>query len=176
MISFLKKYKEIVKHKHGWDVELKCPQCNYEGLPEYKGWTPAYTVHFGKKATIFTNLFCPGCKKELKEEAGKKLIELFSDIPIHPKNKRILRGFLLISVGIILILILSVLIFSPKAFTASAILPVLIALMIFIFNYKIASIRTRCDCGKPDYIFMGMLGRSYCYCCATCKKSLRLRD
>ncbi|MEW6555699.1 MAG: hypothetical protein AB1384_15630 [Actinomycetota bacterium] len=42
-----------------------------------------------------------------------------------------------------------------------------------------ATLRQSCDCGSPDYIFMGMLGRSYCFrCfrCASCGRLLRLRD
>jgi hypothetical protein len=34
-----------------------------------------------------------------------------------------------------------------------------------------------CDhCGEPDYVFLGMLGRSYCYRCSSCGRLLRLRD
>jgi hypothetical protein len=43
-------------------------------------------------------------------------------------------------------------------------------------NYRIASIRQQCPCGKPDYLFMGLLGKSYCYRCTSCGTRLRLRD
>ena len=43
-------------------------------------------------------------------------------------------------------------------------------------NYRIHSIRHECECGKPDYLFMGLLGRSSCHRCSSCGKLLRLRD
>ena len=52
----------------------------------------------------------------------------------------------------------------------------LLAPTIMWFNWQIASIRCRCECGKPAYKFMGMLGRSYCYRCSSCGRLLRLRD
>jgi hypothetical protein len=47
---------------------------------------------------------------------------------------------------------------------------------IMIFNYQIASLRRQCACGRPDYRFLGMLGRSYCYRCDSCGRLLRIRD
>jgi hypothetical protein len=44
------------------------------------------------------------------------------------------------------------------------------------FNYQIASIRCWCECGRPGYKFMGLLGRSYCYRCSSCGRRLRLKD
>jgi hypothetical protein len=52
----------------------------------------------------------------------------------------------------------------------------LLAPAIFWFNWRIASIRHRCACGRPDYRLMGLIGRSYAFRCSTCGRLLRLRD
>jgi len=171
MASFFKRYKERMQLKHGWEVELKCPKCNYNGKPEYKGWTSSQAISVGKQAMIYANLACPKCNNELKEEANKKLIELFSNISISSLNKKYLTLFL---VSILAILPLALFLLGGFKLFPFMILFILPA--IFIFNYKIASIRFRCVCGKPNYIFMGMLGRSYCHRCSSCGKLLRTKD
>ena len=56
-------------------------------MPLYQGWKPAGAIHFGDKPTIFANLNCPQCGADLKEAAGKKLVELFTDVAV-PKAYR----------------------------------------------------------------------------------------
>jgi hypothetical protein len=65
---------------------------------------------------------------------------------------------------------------GPRAFIALSGLGVLVLPAVFWFNSQVHSIRHRCECGRPDYVFMGLLGRSYCYRCSTCGRILRLRD
>ena len=36
--SILAKYKEVMEHSHGWDVELQCNHCGWTGVPLYNGW------------------------------------------------------------------------------------------------------------------------------------------
>lgn len=158
--------------KHGWDVPLKCLGCGYEGNPEYQGWTPSMEMTFGSQAKIYANLVCPECKKTLKEEAGQKLAELFSEIKVPSVNKKIMVGFILFLISPILFGI----IFGFKGFLIFLPMLILLGPAIMFLNYRIASIRYQCECGKPDYIFMGLLGRSYCHRCANCGKLLRLRD
>jgi hypothetical protein len=62
------------------------------------------------------------------------------------------------------------------AYTALAGLSLLLLPNMFWFNWQVHGIRHRCECGNPDYLFMGLLGRSYCYRCSSCGKLLRLRD
>ncbi len=169
-------YRQDMEHKHGWEVELECPACGYGGLPRYKGWAPRYPVAFGTTPTIFAQLECPSCGRDLEPEAGAKLVELFSQVDIPRANRRLLMVFALAAAVLVAA---SALVF---AFTRSVlgIIPLLLLTPMLasipIFNRKIASLRQRCDCGEPDYIFMGMLGRSYCFRCSNCGRLLRLRD
>jgi hypothetical protein len=182
MTSFLKRYREAMEHKHGWDVELECNGCGKRGIPEYRGWKPSQSVRFGAKPTIYADVACAGCGRGLKEEAGSVLVRLFSDLTVPPRNKRIIIGFIAVMAGIPLILAAVILYgissgwWTYSAFLAFAGLPVLYMPAIFTMNYRIAAIRRECACGAPDYVFMGMLGRSYCYRCSSCGRQLRLRD
>ncbi len=180
--SIFKKYRETMQHQHGWQVELECSKCAWSGIPVYNGWKPGLAMNFGQKPTIYADLNCPECGSELKNEAGKKLVELFTEISITGINKRLLIGFIAILIGLLSILGVGIYVgihfgwWGRSAFTGLALLPALIGPMIIYFNYKIASIRKNCQCGKPDYIFMGLLGRTSCYRCSSCGKLLRVRD
>lgn len=173
MVSLFKKYREALVLKHGWEVDLKCPECGCLGKPKYSGWTPSYAMKFGSAPVIYANLTCDKCGGNLKDTAGKKLVELFSKVPVSVENKRILFWFIFVIAAIPIALIS---IFGSKAFMSFVFIPVLIFPAIMFFNYKVASLHTRCECGRPDYVFMGMLGRSYCHRCSSCGKLLRSRD
>ncbi len=180
-MSLMARYKERVQHQHGWEVELQCPQCNHEGVPEYVGWTPSSAINLGDTPTIYANLSCPQCGHDLKDAAGEKLRELFKDVSIPPRNKGLLYGLILAVVG--LPLALAGIIWAgvnagwwgEGAFVWLTLCWIVVGPAIFIFNYKVHSIRFTCECGHPRYVFMGMLGRSYCYRCS-CGKLLRVRD
>jgi hypothetical protein len=43
------------------------------------------------------------------------------------------------------------------------------------FNRRVYGLKAQCACGQPAYHFMGLLGRTDCYRCATCGRLLRLR-
>ena len=182
MPSFLSKYKERAQHQHGWEVELQCPECNHDGKPKYDGWTPNKAVKFGDTPTIYANVTCSECGHDLKTEAGKKLTELFKDVSIPPRNKRLLYGFISVVVGVPLILAgllwagVAAGWWGYPAFGWLNLLWIIVVPAILYFNYKVASIRFACECGDPKYLFMGLLGRSYCYRCSTCGKLLRVRD
>jgi hypothetical protein len=178
----MQRYREALEHKHGWDVELECGGCGLRGIPEFRGWKPSPSMRFGDSATIYADLACTGCGRGLKEEAGAELTHLFSGMTVPPRNRRLLVHFILIVVGIPLILAaivyygISVGWWTSSAFLAFTALPVLFFPAIMTMNYRIASIRRECPCGAPAYVFMGMLGRSYCYRCSSCGRRLRLRD
>jgi hypothetical protein len=55
-------------------------------------------------------------------------------------------------------------------------LPVFVAPLALWFNWRDASLRSRCQCGKPEYELLGLLGRSYCYRCRSCGQPLLFRD
>ena len=180
MSSFLSKYKEQVRHQHGWEVELQCPECSHEGLPMYNGWTPSSAVNSGNTPMIYVDLTCSECGHELKSVAGTKLTELFTDVSIPARNKGLIYAFI-VSVG--LPLVFAGLIWAGASagwwgrdFLWLALLPILFSPLIFFWSNFVASISWTCECGKPSYLLMGMLGRSYCYRCSSCGTLLRMRD
>ncbi len=182
MASIMAKYREAVELNHGWDIELACAECGWSGVPKYEGWTPGFPKGFGKTPTIYANLKCPECGKDLKDEAAAKLVELFGDIPIDQRNKGYLMLFITAVVGIPAVLLAFIAmgvktgLWGTQAYTLLTLLPILIAPAIMLMNYKIGRISTQCECGGAKYIFLGMLGRSYCHHCSSCGKLLRTRD
>ena len=186
-MSLLAKYRQRLLHEHGWQIELECSQCGHVGLPKYDGWTPKRHIRFRKKPTIYANVACPECSKDLKKEAGNKLVELFSDLPIPPQNKRLIYGFVLAVFGLPLVLFGVVFggvaagwwdssTFLWLSFLCLAVPPTILLFGSFLFTYKLASIRHACECGEPKYLFMGRLGHSRCYSCSTCGRLLRVQD
>ena len=161
---------------HGWDVELRCPQCGTDSVPNMAGWTPNARIAFGKTATIFANLTCPKCATDLKGVAGEKLIQLFADIPIHPRNRTAIFSYLILTILFLLALGGRVWLRMP---VFDWVYPIVFALFMssrFWFNELIHAARHQFDCGLHAYQFMGLFGRSYCFRCGTCGKLLRLRD
>jgi hypothetical protein len=182
MKSFFAKYKQAVEHQHGWDVELKCIGCGWSGVPIYDGWTPSYAMNFGNSPTIYANITCPECGKDLREEAGSKLVELFEGITLDRRNKRYLMWFVIALIGIPLIIAglieagVQAKLWGNIAFIALVFMPLFLMPGIMLLNYRIGLISSECECGGTGYIFIGMLGRSYCYRCPSCGKLLRVRD
>jgi hypothetical protein len=180
--SILHKYRERMQHQHGWEVELRCPRCGTIAVPVFRSWTPSAAMNFGNTPTIYADLDCARCGASLRDAAGGKLVELFTDVPIPLGNRRLLAGFLASVVRAPLFLLaLTILGVGAGwgAFRHRADVPLLALLLgptLMWFNWQIASLRSRCACGDPAYKFMGMLGRSYCYRCSTCGRRLRLRD
>lgn len=182
MTSLLKEYGRRLERQHGWEVELVCPVCGHCGIPEYDGWTPTQIVRLGDRPTIFANVSCPNCGQDLKRTAGGKLVDLFSGVPTPARNKRLLWVFVSLIFGVPLLLFAGIWAgvqagwWSSTAYTALAGMSLLLLPTMFWFNWQVHGIRHRCECGKPAYLFMGLLGRSYCYRCSSCGKLLRLRD
>jgi hypothetical protein len=169
------RYRELLEHEHGWEVELGCPNCGATALPVFDGWTPSPAINFGSTPTIYSRLHCEHCGFDLQSTAGKKLVELFGSVSMPPAARRVLAFYILFMVlwtgamtwGIVArwrhpqILLLPLILLGPLRMCT---------------NWKIHSLRTQCGCGAPDYKFMGQLGRSYCYRCSSCSRLLRLRD
>lgn len=182
MPTLMQAYRERLEHKHGWEIELNCPACGHHGMPDYDGWTPSGAIRFGQRATVFANLSCPNCGSDLEEAAGDMLTEIFADVSTPPQNRRILRWFIAWVVVMPMFVALGIAagisagLWSSRAFIALSMLPVLVAPVILWMNHAVASLRASCACGEPAYLFMGLLGRSYCYRCSTCGRLLRLRD
>lgn len=51
-----------------------------------------------------------------------------------------------------------------------------IPLLVMPKNYRIAMLRSGCDCKKPAYRFLGTLQGTSCYCCSSCGRLLRLQE
>ena len=100
MLMFLKQYKQRLQHQHGWEVELRCPACGNHGPPDFTGWTPDSTIHFGTRPTIFANVSCPCCGQDFEQQAGEKLIELFSHVPAPAQNRRLIALLISLLVGL----------------------------------------------------------------------------
>ena len=100
---------------------------------------------------------------------------MFSDIAVPKENKRLLVWFVIAVLLIVTLPIVAQVVLRP-GFHVASFGVILVLPLIFAVNYSIASTRKRCPCGVPNYIFMGMLARTYCYRCSTCGRLLRLRD
>lgn len=182
MSSLLNKYNRVVRNTHGWNVELTCTQCSSSGLPRYEGWSPNLAVSVSGRPHIYAKLACPKCGRRLTEEAGRKLVELYRDVAVPEQNGKIIKEFI---AGLIIVpFVFAALLFvgvqfgwwGYSAFAILAISAAFIQPLVMRMNYRIALLRSRCDCGQPDYIFMGLLDRTYCYRCSSCGRLLRLRD
>lgn len=174
---FLGKYRETMRLHHGWEVELDCPGCGYYGLPEFHGWEPRYTLSFGLKPTIFARLSCRGCGRDLRDSAESKLVELFSKVRLPSRNRRMLAAFTAVLILSASAALAVPLVFGgPSTYLFPAFFMCVFFPLILLMNFKVSSIHNRCECGGADYLFMGMLGSSYCLRCSNCGRLLRLRD
>jgi hypothetical protein len=137
-------------------------------------------VHFGKAPTLYANLSCPSCGADLREAARAKLVELFSDVPTDRENRRLMGLFVALCVPP-MVATGAMLTRGGRgpnpAWMAAAWAPlVLMPWVARWFTTRVHARLQRCDCGRPAYKFMGMLGRSYCYRCSSCGVKLKLRD
>ncbi len=182
MALFPKNYRERLEHTHGWAVPLTCTHCGHEGLPRYDGWTPSMAVRFGGRPTVYANVFCEKCGEALKEEAGGKLVDLFAEQATDARSQRLLWN--MVGALFVVPLLFAALIglgvwngwWGGWVFSLLALLAFFLGPAVMWVNCRIHSIRHECECGNPNYLFMGLLGRSYCYRCSSCGKLLRLRD
>jgi DNA-directed RNA polymerase subunit RPC12/RpoP len=143
---------------------------------------PSRDINTGDLPTIYAKVACPKCGQRLTDEAGRKLVELFKDVSIPEENgtiiKQFIAGLILVPFALAFVLLVGAQMdwWGYSAFVFLAVSAVFIQPLIMLMNYRIAMLRSRCDCGEPVYLFMGMLGRTYCYRCSSCGRLLRLRD
>jgi hypothetical protein len=173
--EMMDRYRHLLHHEHGWEVELSCLRCGVTAFPVYEGWTPSSAIGFGRTPTIYARLHCPRCGGDLKRAAGQKLVELFSSVFVPSTARRVMRSFIFL-----MLLWAGALTWGAVAhwrYYRLLMLPLVFHRPLIVwFNWQIHSVRLHCDCGTPDYKFMGLLGRSYCYRCSSCGRLLRLRD
>jgi hypothetical protein len=139
-------------------------------------------MKFQDRPTIFVNLTCHKCGQDLKQKASEKLVEMFSEVRSPSRNRLLLLTFIGLMVGLPVILFVRVWEGIQLGWWGNITYIVLAALSLILFpvmlwfNWRLHDIRRRCECGNPDYLFMGLLGRSSCCRCSSCGKLLRLRD
>ena len=192
------KYKERVDLKYGWEVELECPRCSHDGLPKYcDGWTPKpgkVLNYYGNTHMICANVACAECGHDLKERAGEKLKEVFKDVPKTtfkdvPKATVGALGVVMAIPLLLLPFVVAVLATTGAIegwladwlldwigwwFWPSFLVCMLIyAIIALILNYMTQPLWYACECGKPRFLFMGILGHSYCFRCSSCARLLR---
>jgi len=182
MSWFLTTYRNAVRQRYGWNVTLTCMKCASTNMPRYEGASPNNEMNAGDDVIIYARLACPQCKKRLIDEAGNKLVELFRDVSIPEKNARIIRDFIASLIMVPLTLAFTLFIgmrmgwWGNNAFALLVASSGLIPLLVMLMRYRVALLRSRCSCGKPDYVIMGLLNNIACYHCASCGKLLPLRD
>jgi hypothetical protein len=175
-----KKDADFLRQNHGWEVPLVCSKCGANEKPIYNGWTPTAIIRFGQQPTIYANLSCAGCGKDLKPEAEQALVALFRDVRIPTANRWAIIAF------VVLICLVSLVLpavlwggawagWWPAAAAGTAAGVGALPWLIRTFNRRIYSLKEECECGQPAYHFMGLLGRTECFRCATCGRLLRLR-
>jgi len=182
MAGLFTEYHRRMRHEHGWQVPLDCPVCRHLGVPDFEGWTPQQGMNFGDRPTIYADLACENCGHDLHDTAGEKLVELFTEVSTPGRNRRLLWTFVGLMVVVPLLLVGLICLgvrlgwWGPFAYTILSGLSLLVVPTIFWINWQVHRLRHECPCGQPDYLFMGLLGRSSCYRCSTCGRLLRLRD
>lgn len=181
VISFITQYKQRVELQHGWEVELQCPECGHESVPTFAdGLTPkpnAVAKNVADSPLICATVTCSECGHDLNEQAGVKLIELFKDVP------RTTIGWLSVVLGVLLFSPVAVFVIGWAGHFAGwwgdgvgwVIYPAMaLCLIVFLaFYYMVQPLIYSCECGKPRFLFMGVLGRSYCFRCSSCSRLLR---
>jgi len=181
MGSLFAKYRLAAGTLYGWSVELRCDACGFQGLPRYEGKLQA-PAPVGDRPAIYAKVTCSKCGNRLIDAAGRKLTELFRDTAVPEENKIIIKKFILglflIPLAFALLLVAGVQQgwWSYSAFAILLLSALFIPVTVVHMNYRIAMLRSRCECGNPAYVLMGLLDRMYCYRCSSCGRLLRLRD
>ena len=175
------KYRNVVSRSYGWNVELVCGQCKSSVMPRYEGRLQHVAAVSGD-ATVFAKLACPACGHRLIDEPVRKLADLFADVPVSAQNHRIVKQFIagLVVVPVMLAFVLFMGMqmgwWGNNAFRLLALSAAVIPLLAILRNYRIALLRSDCDCKKPVYRFLGSLQGTNCYRCSSCGQRLRLRE
>ena len=174
-MAILHGYRKALQYEYGWEVELTCPDCGHTGLPRHEGWEPNSAINFGNTPTMFARVACESCGRDVHPVAGDKLRVMFSEITVPKANRRLIVWFVVAVILLVTLPMVAQFVLRP-GFHVASFGAILVLPLIFVFNYRVASMRRRCPCGTPKYIFMGLLGRFYCYRCSSCGNLLRLRD
>jgi DNA-directed RNA polymerase subunit RPC12/RpoP len=149
-------------------------------MPRYEGWSP-HMAGAGD-ATIFARLACPACGQRLIDEPVRKLVGLFAGVPVSAQNHRIIKEFIagLVTVPLTFAFVLFVGLqmgwWRNNAFGLLVLSAAVIPLLVMLKNYRIAMLRSVCDCKKPAYYLLGTLQGTCCYRCSSCGRLLRLQE
>ncbi len=150
-------------------------------MPRYDGWSQHMTQGAGD-AMIFAKLACTACGQRLIDEPVRKLADLFPGVPVSAQNHRIIRDFI---AGLVIVpMTFAFLLFmgmqmgwwGNNAFGLLVLSAAVTPLQVMLRNYRIALLRSVCECKKPAYRFLGILQGTNCYCCSSCGRLLRLQE
>lgn len=175
------KYRSVVSQSYGWNIALACGQCKTSVMPRYEGRSQHMSPGAGD-ATVFAKLACPACGQRLIDEPVRKLAELFPEVAISAQNHRIIREFIAglvivpVTFAFLLFMGLQMGWWGNHAFGLLALSAAVIPLLVMLKNYRIALLRSVCECKKPEYLFLGILQGTNCYCCSSCGRLLRLQE
>lgn len=182
MVCFFEDYNKKVLIKHGWDAQLTCSRCKYRGKPEIKSSIRNKIAKHKNNPQIHTILYCTKCGKDLKEEAECEIVKLFSEEKIPDTTKKMIAWSKIYSIILSLILLIYIYFLFFEDFRIVYMLPVFFIIStVFVvinkyFKHKFYLIHSTCDCGAPNYIFMGTVGKSCCFRCKSCRRLLRTRN
>lgn len=169
---------------YGWDLELTCSRCKHAGLPRYEGWSQSLQTNAGGGVQVYAKVACPKCGSRLTDEAGNKLLDLFSDVEIPQRNSKIMKQFI---AGVILVpfTLAFVLQFGTQmdwwgwglgTVWILVVSAVAIPLLVLRKKKSIAKLEKTCACGKPHQVFLGSLDDADCYRCFSCGRLMKLRE
>ena len=169
---------------YGWDLELACDQCGFEGLPRYEGWSPGLEAGLGPQVQVYAKVACPKCGRRLTSEAGKKLTDLFRGLEIPVENKRVLTQFVsrlfLVPAGLAFVLFFGMQMdwwtWGMGTLWILIVSAIAIPVIVLARNRNLAGLAMRCECGKPHHIYMGTLDGEHCYRCYSCGRLLKVRE
>ena len=181
MLTVFAKYKKAVNTSYGWNVALVCGRCKASVMPRYEGPSQHMAQGAGD-ATIFAKLACPVCGQRLIDEPARKFVDLFAGVPVSAENHRIVKqfiaGLIIVPAAFAFVLFLGLQMgwWGNNAFGLLVISAAVIPLLVMLKNYRIATLRSVCECKKPAYYLLGLLQGTGCYCCFSCGRLLRLQE
>jgi hypothetical protein len=150
-------------------------------MPRYEGWS-AHMAPGAGDATIVAKLACSVCGQRLIDEPVRELANLFAGVPLSAQNQRIIKEFIAglvivpVTFAFVLFVGLQMGLWGNNAFGLLLLSAAVIPLLVMVKNYRIAMLRSSCDCKKPAYQYLGTLQGTCCYCCSSCGRLLRLQE
>jgi len=182
MVSFYAGSKESSRLQYGWDCELECLKCKHIGQPKIYALKQGKILRAKKIPVLHMTLHCLACGQDLQREAESEIVKLFSDIHISKKNAKLITWNRICSVCLSFLLLLC-LYFSMftdfpirQTFPSFVLISLVFIVVVKYFVYQFTLLKKACACGSTKLVFMGSLGQSYCFRCASCGTLVKIDD